>query len=68
MICSMAGTGEMKPHLFTYDGAEKESPSKASDVISFYFKEMRKLPLLTFEQEQALAKKVQRATWKRAAR
>jgi RNA polymerase sigma factor (sigma-70 family) len=40
------------------DGSEKESPSKTSDVISFYFKEMRKMPLLTFEQEQELAKKV----------
>ncbi len=38
--------------------AEKESPSKASDVISFYLKEMRKMPLLTFEQEQELAKRV----------
>jgi len=37
---------------------EKESPSKASDVISFYLKEMRKMPLLTFEQEQELAKRV----------
>lgn len=38
--------------------AEKETPSKASDVISFYLKEMRKMPLLTFEQEQELAKRV----------
>ncbi len=37
---------------------EKEPASKASDVISFYFKEMRKMPLLTFEQEKALAKRV----------
>jgi RNA polymerase primary sigma factor len=40
------------------DRAEKETQSKTSDVISFYFKEMRKLPLLTFEQEQELAKRV----------
>jgi RNA polymerase sigma factor (sigma-70 family) len=40
------------------DRAEKESLSKASDVISFYFKEMRKMPLLTFAQEQELAKRV----------
>jgi DNA-directed RNA polymerase sigma subunit (sigma70/sigma32) len=40
------------------DGEEKGSLSKTSDVISFYFKEMKKLPLLTFEQEQALAKRV----------
>jgi RNA polymerase sigma factor (sigma-70 family) len=42
----------------SYDSAEKEARSPASDVISFYFKEMRKMPLLTFEQEQALAKRV----------
>jgi RNA polymerase sigma factor (sigma-70 family) len=40
------------------DRAEKESPPNNSDVISFYFKEMRKMPLLTFEQEQELAKRV----------
>jgi len=40
------------------DGEEKGPLSKTSDVISFYFKEMKKLPLLTFEQEQALAKRV----------
>ncbi len=40
------------------DSKEKESRSKTSDVISFYFKEMRKMPLLTFEQEQELAKRV----------
>src|SRR3990172_1818244 len=31
---------------------------KSSDVLSYYFKEMRKTSLLTFEQEQALAKRV----------
>lgn len=31
---------------------------KGSDVLSYYFKEMRKTSLLTFEQEQALAKRV----------
>jgi RNA polymerase sigma factor (sigma-70 family) len=39
-------------------GTDKESTAKTSDVISFYFKEMRKMPLLTFEQEQKLAKRV----------
>lgn len=28
------------------------------DVVKFYFKEIRKSPLLTFEQEQALAKRI----------
>jgi RNA polymerase sigma factor (sigma-70 family) len=41
-----------------HDSAEREPLSKASDVISFYFKEMRKMPLLTFAQEQELAKRV----------
>jgi RNA polymerase sigma factor (sigma-70 family) len=43
-----------------YDSAEveKEDRSKTTDVISHYFREMRNLPLLTFEQEQELAKKV----------
>lgn len=40
------------------DGGEKEPPSLNSDGIALYFKEMRKTPLLTFEQEQALARKV----------
>lgn len=40
------------------ESAEKGSLAKTADVISFYFKEMRKMPLLTFEQEQALAKRV----------
>jgi RNA polymerase primary sigma factor len=41
-----------------HDRPEKEATSKSSDVISFYFKEMRKMPLLTFELEKALAKRV----------
>ena len=40
-----------------YD-SENEAKSKTSDVISFYFKEMRKMPLLTYEQERELAKRV----------
>jgi RNA polymerase primary sigma factor len=40
------------------DNTENESSPTTSDVISFYFKEMRKMPLLTFEQEQELAKRV----------
>jgi RNA polymerase primary sigma factor len=40
-----------------YDSEEK-GPPPSSDVISLYFKEMRKMPLLTFEQEQELAKRV----------
>jgi RNA polymerase sigma factor (sigma-70 family) len=47
-----------RPAAVRNDGEEKEPLSKTSDVISFYFKEMKKLPLLTFEQEQALAKRV----------
>jgi RNA polymerase sigma factor (sigma-70 family) len=40
------------------DRADKTSLSRSSDVISFYFKEMRKMPLLTPVQERELAKKV----------
>jgi len=53
------GRGSMgRPAAVHDDGEEKVSLSKTSDVISFYFREMKKLPLLTFEQEQALAKRV----------
>jgi RNA polymerase primary sigma factor len=41
-----------------HDSIAKEDRSKTSDVISYYFKDMRNLPLLTFEQEQELAKRV----------
>jgi RNA polymerase nonessential primary-like sigma factor len=40
------------------DGAKNDVSDKGLDVIKFYFKEIRKLPLLNFEQEQALAKRV----------
>ena len=42
----------------TDDAAHNEAPDKGLDIIKFYFKEIRKLPLLNFEQEQALAKRV----------
>jgi len=40
------------------DTARDDVPDKGLDVVKFYFKEIRKLPLLNFEQEQALAKRV----------
>jgi RNA polymerase sigma factor (sigma-70 family) len=52
------GSSMGRPASVHDDGEERVSLSKTSDVISFYFKEMKKLPLLTFEQEQALAKRV----------
>ena len=35
------------------------------DAIKYYLKDIRKTPLLTFEQEQELAKRVERGTKKR---
>lgn len=37
---------------------EKDEPSETPDAIKAYLKEIKKLPLLSFEEEQALAKKV----------
>jgi RNA polymerase primary sigma factor len=52
------GSSRARAAEVRFESAEKETPSKDSDVILFYFKEMRKMPLLTFEQEQELAKRV----------
>ncbi len=38
--------------------AKRKSASSGLDAIKYYLKEIRKTPLLTFEQEQALAKRV----------
>jgi RNA polymerase primary sigma factor len=43
---------------FRFNGTEKAAPSNGPDVISFYFKEMRKMPLLTSDQERELAKRI----------
>jgi len=40
------------------DASHHDFTDKGLDVIKYYFKEIRKLPLLDFEQEQALAKRV----------
>ena len=40
----------------TYEAA---SPQKGLDAIKYYLKEIRKTPLLTFEQEQELAKRIE---------
>ncbi|HEX9021946.1 MAG TPA: sigma-70 family RNA polymerase sigma factor [Nitrospirota bacterium] len=41
------------------DEASEETPAqKGLDAIKYYLKEIRKTPLLTFEQEQALAKRI----------
>jgi RNA polymerase sigma factor RpoS len=39
--------------------AEAASPQKGLDAIKYYLKEIRKTPLLTFEQEQELAKRIE---------
>lgn len=41
-----------------YDGDDEGGPQKGLDAIKYYLKEIRKTPLLTFEQEQDLAKKI----------
>ena len=42
------------------DGASEAPASKGLDAIKYYLKEIRKTPLLTFEQEQELAKKIEK--------
>lgn len=44
----------------TSDGASESTASKSLDAIKYYLKEIRKTPLLTFEQEQELAKKIEK--------
>ena len=42
------------------EGASETTASKGLDAIKYYLKEIRKTPLLTFEQEQELAKKIEK--------
>src|SRR5574340_61191 len=43
----------------TYDdGEDRGGAAKGLDAIKYYLKEIRKNPLLTFEQEQAIAKRI----------
>ena len=42
------------------DAASEAPASKGLDAIKYYLKEIRKTPLLTFEQEQDLAKKIEK--------
>lgn len=42
------------------DSASEAPASKGLDAIKYYLKEIRKTPLLTFEQEQELAKKIEK--------
>jgi RNA polymerase nonessential primary-like sigma factor len=41
------------------DDASEATASKGLDAIKYYLKEIRRTPLLTFEQEQALAMKIE---------
>jgi RNA polymerase sigma factor (sigma-70 family) len=50
------------------DAAQAAVSDKGLDVIKFYFKEIRKLPLLNFEQEQALAKRIEKGDEEARAR
>lgn len=42
------------------DGASEAPAQKGLDAIKYYLKEIRKTPLLTFEQEQELAKRIEK--------
>jgi RNA polymerase primary sigma factor/RNA polymerase nonessential primary-like sigma factor len=55
----------------TEDSSEAASDSggqKGLDAIKYYLKEIRKTPLLTFEQEQALAKRIEQGDQEARAR
>ena len=42
-----------------HDAEDKEAAAdKGLDIVKFYFKEIRKMPLLNFEQEQELGKRI----------
>ena len=49
------------------DGASEAPAQKGLDAIKYYLKEIRKTPLLTFEQEQELAKKIEKGDQKARA-
>ena len=51
----------VKESISDSSDATSEAPaSKGLDAIKYYLKEIRKTPLLTFEQEQDLAKKIEK--------
>src|SRR5574341_1072099 len=45
-----------------------DSAQKGLDAIKYYLREIRKTPLLTFEQEQALAKRIEQGAQEARAR
>jgi RNA polymerase sigma factor RpoS len=47
---------------------DEGSSQKGLDAIKYYLKEIRKTPLLTFEQEQAIAKKIEQGDQEARAR
>ncbi|MFA5072987.1 MAG: sigma-70 family RNA polymerase sigma factor [Nitrospirota bacterium] len=48
--------------------AESPSPHKGLDAIKYYLKEIRKTPLLTFEEEQELARRIEQGDQEARAR
>ncbi|MDA8421873.1 MAG: sigma-70 family RNA polymerase sigma factor [Nitrospiraceae bacterium] len=57
-----AGTAESS------ESASDSGPQKGLDAIKYYLKEIRKTPLLTFEQEQELAKRIEQGDQEARAR
>jgi RNA polymerase sigma factor RpoS len=52
----------------TEEAAEGGSAQRGLDAIKYYLKEIRKTPLLTFEQEQELAKRIEKGDQEARAR
>ncbi len=50
---------EEKSSVAEEESSESGPAQKGLDAIKYYLKEIRKTPLLTFEQEQALAKRIE---------
>src|SRR5512142_1319747 len=50
--------GEPEKPSVASEGSEDVSSQRGLDAIKYYLKEIRKTPLLTFEQEQELAKRI----------
>jgi len=74
-VDDMMGTEPYSEEVEEKENSDKESSRESSegpaqkglDAIKYYLKEIRKTPLLTFEQEQELAKKIEKGDQKARA-